>query len=75
MIGLEFDAVLVMLDDHFHYDENGKLVGTPHPNPDYLYTQLLYQNVSRAKEKLCIIVRENPELFRELLWIINRSLA
>ena len=75
VIGLEFDAVLVMLDDHFHYEENGKLVGTPHPNPDYLYTQLLYQNVSRAKEKLCIIVRENPALFRELLWIINRSLA
>ena len=74
VIGLEFDAVLVMMDKHFQYDENGKLVGAPHPNPDYLYTQLLYQNVSRAKEKLCIIVRENEELFRELLWIINRSL-
>lgn len=72
VIGLEFDYVLVMMDKHFYYAENGKLVGTPHP--DYLYTQLLYQIVSRAKEKLCIIVRENEELFRELLWIVNRSL-
>ena len=42
---------------------------------DSCWTVLYYQNVSRAKEKLCIIVRENPALFRELLWIINRSLA
>lgn len=74
VIGLEFDAVLVMLDDCFRYDENGRLVGASHTHPDYLYVQMLYQSVSRAKEKLCIIVRENEALFRELLGIINRSL-
>lgn len=74
VIGLEFDAVLVMLDECFRYDENGKLVGNSHSNPEYLYVPMLYQNVSRAKEKLCIIVRENEAVFRELLGIVNRSL-
>ena len=74
VIGLEFDAVLVMMDDCFRYDESGRLVGRSHSNPDYLYVQMLYQNVSRAKEKLCIIVRENEAVFRELLGIVSRSL-
>jgi len=73
VIGLEFDAVVVMIDRHYCYDESGKLVGETHPNQDYLYIQLLYQNVSRAKEKLCIVVRENPEVFRELIMTLYRS--
>ena len=72
VIGLEFDAVQVVLDDRFFYDEGGCLMGRENPEDDFLYVQLLYQNVSRAKEKLCIIVRENGEVFRELIGVINR---
>ncbi|MBP5669703.1 MAG: DUF2075 domain-containing protein, partial [Lachnospiraceae bacterium] len=73
VIGLEFDAVTVVLDGRFHYDEAGKLIGAQDPFEDYLYVQMLYQNVSRAKEKLCVIVQENEAVFRELVRILDRS--
>ena len=73
VIGLEFDRVLVVLDQRFQYDETGILTGKEAPDEDYLYVQLLYQNVSRAKEKLCVIVQENEETFRELIAVVNRN--
>lgn len=71
VIGLEFDSVVVVLDQRFSYDERGILVGEQDPGVDYLYVQMLYQNVSRAKEKLCVIVQENEEVFRELVRVLE----
>ncbi|MBP5263253.1 MAG: hypothetical protein J6Z33_02640, partial [Lachnospiraceae bacterium] len=73
VIGLEFDRVQVVLDQRFYYDEAGILLGEESPDADYLYVQLLYQNVSRAKERLCVIVRENAPVFRELVNVVNRN--
>ena len=73
VIGLEFDRVQVVLDQRFHYDEAGILLGEESPDADYLYVQLLYQNVSRAKERLCVIVQENAPVFRELVSVVNRN--
>ena len=73
VIGLEFDRVLVVLDRKFSYDESGMLTGEEHPGEDYLYVQLLYQNVSRAKEKLCVIVQDNAPVFKELIGVVNRN--
>ena len=71
VIGLEFDKVVVVLDSRFCYGESGLLVGLERPDEDYLYVQLLYQNVSRAKEKLCVIVQENEGVFRELIKVLE----
>ena len=71
VIGLEFDSVAVVLDRRFSYDQQGILIGAHEPGVDYLYVQMLYQNVSRAKEKLCVIVQENEEVFRELVRVLE----
>lgn len=69
VIGQEFDKVIVILDNNFRYGEDGILQAKEHPNPDYLFPRLFYQNISRAREKLCIIVLDNPDLFEKLLSI------
>ena len=73
VIGLEFDEVVVVMDQKFSYAQDGVLMGREDPGEDYLYVQLLYQNVSRAKERLCVIVHENEEVFRELIGVVNRN--
>ena len=41
--------------------------GKEHPNPDLLFYKLLYQAISRAREKLCVLVVENYKLFSDIL--------
>lgn len=74
VIGQEFDNVVVIIDANFEYNNDGVLKGNRHPNPDYLFDRLLYQNVTRARSSLCLIVLANPEVFRILINIKNHSL-
>lgn len=69
VIGQEFDKVIVILDYNFRYSPDGVLQAKDHPNPDYLFPRLFYQNISRAREKLCIIVLDNIALFKRLLCV------
>ena len=64
--GQEFDNVVMLLDDSFYYDERGRLQGIPTPDPDYLYPNLFYQGITRAREKLAIIVVRNERLFNDI---------
>lgn len=74
VIGQEFDNVVIIIDNNFRYSETGALEGREHPNPDYLFPKLFYQNITRAREKLCIIVLNNPDMFETLLRIKDNSL-
>lgn len=69
VIGQEFDNVVIILDKNFRYNANGRLQGRVHPNPNYLFNKLFYQAVSRAREKLCIVILDNPVLFEKILSI------
>lgn len=69
VIGQEFDNVIIMMDDNFRYGADGKLQGKRHPNPDYIFYKLLYQGISRPREKLCIVVINNMLLFEKILEI------
>lgn len=71
VIGQEFDNVVMLMGPSFYYDENGLLQGKEHPNPDYLYNKLFYQGATRARERLAIVVIENPELFKKMVAIIK----
>jgi hypothetical protein len=71
VIGQEFDKVLMLMNDTFSYDENGRLVGRHHPNPDYVYRQLLYQGLTRVREKLAVIIIGNRPLFENILSILQ----
>lgn len=69
VVGQEFDKVLMIMDDTFMHNDDGILVGRRHPNANYLYHKLAFQAVTRVREKLMIIVVENPSLFKNLLSI------
>lgn len=69
VIGQEFDNVLMYIDKNFYY-ENNILKTYSHPNPDYLYDKLLFQGITRVREKLAIVVLENIDVYAKLLKII-----
>lgn len=66
VIGQEFDNVMMLINEDFYY-ENNKLCAKPHPNPDYLYVKLLYQGATRAREKLCLVVKNNLDFYEKIL--------
>lgn len=70
VIGQEFDKVLMILDNTFTYDKQGELIAYQHPSRDYIYTQLLYQGVTRVREKLALIIINNKELFDKIVEIL-----
>lgn len=71
VIGQEFDKVVVILDQDFYYTNKGELTGIKHPCPDYMYRGLLFQEVTRAREELSIIVYKNSELYKKIISILN----
>ena len=71
VIGQEFDNVLMLMGQNFRYNEEKRLIGADHPYPNYLYTQLFYQGITRAREKLAIIIIENKQLFEDILSILQ----
>jgi hypothetical protein len=73
VIGQEFDYVVVVMGKEFRYKDDGKLAALTHPNPDYLYDQMLYQAVTRVREKLFIIVNDNLDVFRNIMSIIKSA--
>ncbi len=71
VIGQEFDSVVMAIDDSFYYDESGHLLAVDHPNPDYLFKQLLFQGLTRVREKIALIVINNPDLFEKVIDIVS----
>lgn len=71
--GREFDKVLMVVDENFAYSEDGSLGTKEHPAADYLFEQLLYQGLTRVREKLIIIVLNNKDVFEKLLGAIKNA--
>ena len=69
IIGQEFDNVIFSMDNNFKYTEDGHLQGRIHPNPDYIFYKLWFQGVSRARERLCILIIGNEPLFNNILQV------
>ena len=66
VIGQEFEGVCMLIDENFYYDECGHLSGVTHPNPDYLFEQLLYQGLSRVRSKIALVITSEDILKRVL---------
>ena len=64
-IGQEFDSVLLVMDRSFYYDEKGLLHGAA-PEKE----QFLSEAITRTRERLCLMVRENPETFAKAASIL-----
>lgn len=72
VIGQEFDNVVVVLDQHFYYDQNRNLSTKGwFNNPYYHPTKMLFQMVTRARKKLHIIIINNESVLSECLKILN----
>lgn len=73
VIGQEFDSVVMVIDDSFSYNEKGELIAKTHPNPDYLFKKLLFQGVTRARERLALIVIDSKIVMENLLRIVTEK--
>lgn len=69
VIGQEFDNVAVIIDRFFSYDTNGNLIysGSTHYDP----AKMLFQNITRARKKINIIIIDNAILLSRCMSILN----
>ncbi|MEQ5774943.1 DUF2075 domain-containing protein [Thalassospira sp. NFXS8] len=69
VIGQEFDNVAVVVDKFFTYDKDGLLsyLGRSY----YLPSKMLFQNITRARKMLTLVIVENEELFRRCVAILR----
>jgi hypothetical protein len=67
IVGLEFDSIAMLLDTRFYYDEEQHLQAYGQQAEEAL--RVLYEGISRTREKLCLLVMENEALFGEILSI------
>lgn len=72
VIGQEFDQVVMVLSDIFYYEDN-ILRAESTVNADFLYTQMLYQGITRARKGLAIIIWEDVELLESILPILTNE--
>ena len=70
LIGQEFDKVVVTLDSGFFYNSAGLLSAEPVKDSSWLPDRVLFQNVSRCREDLCLIVTQNDRIFKKICGIL-----
>ena len=68
--GQDHERLIVVLDSGFYYDEDMRLRAGGDHAQEALY--LLYEGISRTREKLCVLVLENEALFTQILSIRER---
>lgn len=68
IIGQEFDDVIVALDDTFFYKDK-KLYSKKWNNVRFNGVKMLYQNITRVRNKLYIVIINNEMLFEQILSI------
>lgn len=69
VIGQEFDSVAIAVDRYFAYDDAGDLVygGGAY----YAPTQMLFQNITRARRRLNLVIIENQTILKRCLEILK----
>ncbi|HIE5765848.1 TPA: hypothetical protein ACXN3T_000575 [Proteus mirabilis] len=71
VIGQEFDNVVVIIDQHFSYKNNGELDYFAHSY--YPADKMLFQNMTRTRNKLKILIFNNPVILERCLTLLNSS--
>lgn len=70
VFGQEFDNVAVFVDKNFTYNKNGRL--ECQEQDDYCKVRMLYQNITRVRKKLKIIIIENKEILARCLSLLDK---
>lgn len=70
-IGQEWDNVVISITCDFYYTENGKLSykAKSYYNP----LETLFQALTRARKKLCIVIINNPDIFKKCIEITTKN--
>lgn len=68
VIGQEFDKVVAVIDKTFGYDSDGQLMAN---NKYYSQRQMLYQILTRTRQKLSIIILDNEPMLKRCLDILG----
>jgi hypothetical protein len=71
-IGQEFNNVITYINRYFYYEEN-LLKNHVGPNPDHILTKLLFQNLTRVREKLCVVIIGNKQIFNTIINVIIKK--
>lgn len=69
IIGQEFDNVVVIVDQHFRYKDNGEL--DYFANSHYLADKMLFQNMTRTRNQLKILILNNPVILDRCLTLLT----
>lgn len=69
VIGQEFDKVAIAIDDLFSYNPCGEL--TYNGGAYYAPTKMLFQNITRARQQLKLVIIKNQEVLRRCLEILK----
>lgn len=69
VIGQEFEGVVVTIDQFFSYDAHGDLVYRAKAYYDPV--KMLFQNITRARKKLNVVIVNNEELLNRCLSILQ----
>jgi len=71
VIGQEFDKVAVFIDSHFYYNEMKKLEAYSVSRGVYAMDKMLYQNLTRTRTQLQLIVVGNHSMLSTILDILD----
>ncbi len=71
VIGREYDNVLIPLDNHFCYSDEGKLISTYGEYYPYFEDRCVFEALTRVRKKLLLVVIDNPKLFITIQQILT----
>ncbi|HFH3472089.1 DNA/RNA helicase domain-containing protein [Pseudomonas aeruginosa] len=69
VIGQEFDSVAIAVDKFFAYDGGGDLIYRG--DAYYAPTKMLFQNITRARKRVNLVIIENQEVLNRCLSILG----
>lgn len=69
VIGQEFEKVVAVIDEYYYYNMNGELCNSA--SSWYSQTQMLFQILTRTREKLFVVIIKNPVMLSRCLEIIH----
>ena len=63
----EFERVIMLIDESFYYNDSNLLVASNDSNEINTKIRCLYHGLSRAKEKVALVILDNMEVFERIL--------
>jgi len=73
VIGQEYDKVVIFIDEHFYYDEQQRLRATHVRGGAYAIDKMLYQNITRTRDKLTLIIVRNKPVLKAVQSILKEN--